>query len=134
PSAFCLKKRRVRIQGEVIVCPRLFGDREDGQRFRPVEGENFSSNRPGPGGEVHLFREYVRGDSLRQVYWKKSASIGRWIVKQTELEAGRAVQVVVDPYRPRGVSEEQFEGMISAAATFIYDALRRALDVVLSLT
>ncbi len=133
PFAFFLKKRRVRIQGEVIVFPRLFGDREDGQRFRPVEGENFSSNRPGPGGEVHSFREYVRGDSLRQVYWKKSASIGRWIVKQTEVEAARAVHVVVDPFKPRRASDDDFEEMVSAAATFIHQALGRDLEVSLTL-
>ena len=32
------------------------------------------------GTEIHSFREFVRGDSLRQVYWKKSASLGRWIM------------------------------------------------------
>jgi hypothetical protein len=41
--------------------------------------------------------------------------------------------VVVNPYRPRGVSDDDFERMISEAATFIYYALRRDLDVVLSL-
>ena len=133
PFGFFLKKRRVRISGEVIVFPRLLDEDQGRERFRPVEGELHPAGRLGAGTDVHSFREYVRGDSLRQVYWKKSASLGRWIMKQTELEAGRAVQVVVDPYRPRGVSEEQFEGMISAAATFIYDALRRDLDVVLSL-
>src|SRR5260221_6365911 len=133
PFAFFLKKRRVRIHGEVIVFPRLLGDREDGQRFRPVEGENFSSNRPGPGGEGHSFREYVRGDSRRQVYWKKSASIGRWIVKQTEVEAARAVHVVVDPFKPRRASDDDFEEMVSAAATFIHQALGRELEVSLTL-
>ncbi|MDQ6801728.1 MAG: DUF58 domain-containing protein, partial [Acidobacteriota bacterium] len=72
-------------------------------------------------------------DSVRQVYWKKSASMGRWIVKQTEVEAARVVHVVVDPYKPRGVADEDFEHMISEAATFIYDSLQRNLDVMLSL-
>ena len=85
------------------------------------------------GTDVHSFRDYVRGDSVRQVAWKKSASLGRWIMKQTEVEAARIVHVVVDPYKPRGAAEEDFEEMISEAATFIYDALRRDLDVMLSL-
>src|SRR5438552_18559718 len=133
PFGFFLKKRRARISGEVIVFPRLLDEETPRERFRSVDGEQHPSNRAGIGTDVHSFREYVRGDSFRHIYWKKSASLGRWIMKQTEMEASRAVQVVVDPYRPRGVSEEQFEGMISAAATFIYDALRRDLDVVLSL-
>jgi uncharacterized protein (DUF58 family) len=90
-------------------------------------------SRPGAGTEIHSFREYVRGDSLRQVYWKKSASHGRWIIKQTELEAGRAVHIVVDPFKPRGVSTEEFELMISHAATFLHDALERDLEVMLSM-
>src|SRR5205807_8788227 len=133
PFGFFLKKRRVRMDGEVVVCPRLLEVTESRERFRAVEGELFASHRPGPGHEVHSFRDYVRGDSLRHVAWKKSASLGRWIIKQTELEAGRAVHVAVDPFKPHEVSEEAFERMISEAATRVYDATRRKLDVILSL-
>ena len=133
PFGFFLKKRRVRISGEVIVYPRLLADSSDRERYRPATGELATANRPGPGGEIHSFRDYARGDSLRHIYWRKSASVGRWIMKQTDLEAARTVHVVVDPYRPRGVSEEEFEEMISAATTFIYYGLQRDLDIVLSL-
>ncbi len=133
PFGFFFKKRRVRIRGEVIVFPQLLDEDPAREQFRPVEGELHSSNRPGIGTEIHSFRDYVRGDSVRQVYWKKSASLGRWIMKQTEVEAARVVHVVVDPYKPRNVSDEEFEQMIREAATFIYDALRRELDVMLSL-
>lgn len=133
PFAFFLKKRRVRLGGEVIVFPRLLGDDDAAERFRPVVGENFPSNRPGAGSEIHSFRDYAPGDSLRQVYWKKSASAGRWIVKQTEIDAARAVHVVVDPYKPRRATDDDFEEMVSAAATFIHNALRRELEVVFTL-
>ncbi len=133
PFGFFLKKRRVRIDGQVVVFPRLLDHETPSERFRAVEGEQHPSNRPGPGTEIHSFREFVRGDSLRHVYWKKSASLGRWIIKQTEVEAARAVQVVIDPYKPRGVSDDDFEQMISEAATFLYDIIRRPLDVVVSL-
>lgn len=133
PFGFFLKKRRVRIGGEVVVFPRLLDEETARERFRTIDGELYPSNRPGPGTEIHSFREYVRGDSLRHVYWKKSASLGRWIIKQTEVEAARAVHVMVDPYKPRRVSEDDFDQMISEAATFIYDLLRRPLDVMVSL-
>lgn len=132
PFGFFLKKRRVRIDGEVIVYPQILDEETTRERFRAVEGELFAANRPGAGHEVHSFRDYARGDSLRHVAWKKSASLGRWIIKQTELEAGRAVHVAVDPFKPRGVSEESFERMISEAATLVFDALRRELDVIIS--
>jgi Uncharacterized conserved protein (some members contain a von Willebrand factor type A (vWA) domain) len=132
PFGFFLKKRRARLAGEVVVFPRLLGEESSRERFRVIEGEEHPSNRIGGGTDVHSFREYVRGDSLRRVHWKKSASLGRWIIKQTEVEAGRALHVVVDPYRPKYVSEEIFEEMISDAATFLHEALRRELHITFS--
>ncbi len=133
PFGFFLKKRRVRIQGEVIVFPKLIADSPERDRYRPATGELATANRPGPGGEIHSFRDYARGDSLRQIYWRKSASVGRWIMKQTDLEAARTVHVVVDPFRSRDVTDEEFEEMISAATTFIYHGVNRGLDIMLSL-
>jgi uncharacterized protein (DUF58 family) len=133
PFGFFFKKRRAHIRGEVVVFPRLLDEETERERFRSVEGELHPSNRAGIGTDVHSFREYVRGDSMRHVYWKKSASLGRWIMKQTEVEVARAVQVVIDPFKPRSASDDDFERMISEAATFIFDALRRNLDVMLSM-
>lgn len=133
PFGFFLKKRRLRIATEVVVFPRIGAEEEARTRFRTITGEQTSSNRAGLGTEIHSFREFVRGDSLRHVYWKKSASIGRWIMKQTELDAGRALHVVVDPYKPRAASEDEFEEMVSTATTLIYHAVRRDLDLTLSL-
>ncbi len=133
PFGFFLKKRRLRVESEVIVYPRILAEDMAQERFRPVIGEESTATRPGAGSELHSFREYVRGDSMRQVHWKKSASLGRWIMKQYEAEASRSVHVVVDPYKPRTVSEDEFEEMIASAATFLYHAVQRGLDVTLVL-
>ena len=133
PFGFFLKKRRLRMGGEVIVFPRLLAESSARERFRPATGDQSTANMPGPGSEIHSFREYVRGDSMRQVYWKKSASIGRWIIKQTDLDAARTIHVMVDPFKPRGVTDDAFEEMVSAATTFVYHSLRRGLDVILTL-
>jgi uncharacterized protein (DUF58 family) len=133
PFGFFLKKRRPQLTGDVIVFPRLLGDDIPRDRFRPVRGELKSANRIGGGSDIHSFRDFVRGDSLRRVHWKKSASLGRWIIKQTEVETGRSVHIVVDPYQPRDVSEESFEEMISEAATFLDDALKSGLEVAFSI-
>jgi uncharacterized protein (DUF58 family) len=133
PFGFFLKKRRVRITGEVVVFPRLLEDRGSQDRFRSFAGEHSTANRIGAGSELHSFREYQRGDSPRQVYWRKSASLGRWIVRQTELESSKVIHVVVDPYKAPAVTDDEFEEMISAAATYIDDALERGVDVVLTL-
>jgi uncharacterized protein (DUF58 family) len=133
PFGFFLKKRRLRINSEVVVYPRLLGDPDDHDAFQPSTGEETPVNRAGHGSEIHGFRDYAAGDSMRQVYWKKTASMGRLVVKQTDADATRIVHVVVDPYRPARVSEETFESMISEAATYIHHALAREMEVVLSL-
>ena len=133
PFGFFLKKRWLRIESDVVVYPRILPGDVGRERFRPSLGEQSTANRPGQGTELHSFREYLRGDSLRHVYWKKSASMGRWIIKQTDVEAARSVHVVVDPYKPLHVTDEAFEAMVSEAATFIHHAVARDLDVVLAL-
>lgn len=133
PFGFFLKKRRVKISSDVVVYPRILGDDTAHDRFRPSSGDESAANRPGAGSEIHSFREYVRGDSLRHVHWKKSASLGRWIMKQTDAEAAKSVHVVVDPYKPPTASEETFERMISEAATFLWNATQQNFDVTLSL-
>jgi uncharacterized protein (DUF58 family) len=133
PFGFFLKKRRVKIRGEMIVFPRLLDEEVQRERLRPTTGEQASANRPGMGSEIHSFRDFAEGDSFRHINWKKSASVGRWIVKQTDLDAARAVHVVVDPYRPPGTSDDEFEYMVSEAATFIHHVLQRGVDVILQM-
>jgi len=133
PFGFFFKKRRLRVTSEVIVYPPILAEDGTREQFHPVVGEQSTANRPGPGTEVHSFRDYVRGDSLRHVHWKKSASLGRWIMKQPEAEAARSVHVVVDPYKPKGATDEELERMIAEAATFVFHAARRGFDVTLSL-
>ncbi len=133
PFGFFLKKRRLRISSDVVVYPRILGDDAVHDRFQPLAGEQSVANRPGSGTEIHSFREYARGDSLRHLHWKKSASLGRWIMKQTDAEAAKAVQVVVDPYKPATVSDESFEQMIAEASTFVWNAVQQNFDVMLSM-
>jgi uncharacterized protein (DUF58 family) len=133
PFGFVLKKRRLRAESDVVVYPPILADDAPLERFRAVIGDDDVAGRPGAGNEIHSFREYVRGDSLRLVHWKKSASLGRWIMKQTEADAARSLHVVVDPYKPRTASEEEFELMIASAATLVYHAVRREMDVTLSM-
>ena len=132
PFGFFLKKRRLRLSSELVVYPQLLGATAS-DRYRATSGEQTSANRPGISSEIHSFREYTRGDSLRHVHWKKSASLGRWIMKQTDAEASKSVHVVVDPFLPREAPKDDFEEMVASAATFVYHATRDGFDVTLSL-
>jgi uncharacterized protein (DUF58 family) len=133
PFGFFLKKRQLRIASDLVVYPRLVDRHLIEERFRAVAGSESGADRIGSGTDVYAFREFAAGDSFRDVYWKKSAGTGRMITKQMELDAARAVYVIVDPYLPPGASLDEFERMVSDATTFVHDAIERELDVVLSL-
>jgi uncharacterized protein (DUF58 family) len=133
PFGFVLKKRRLRVESEVVVYPRIRSDDASHERFRATLGDDAAAGRPGAGSEIHAFREYARGDSLRQVHWKKSASLGRWIMRQPEADAARSLHIVVDPYKPPRVSVASFEDMISEAATLVYHAVAQEMDVTLTM-
>ena len=133
PFGLLLKKRRAKLGGSVIVYPRRLEKTPE----RKVTGSRsidlVPRRRVGSGADIHGFREYVRGDNLRHVHWKKSAGLGRWIMKQHEEETAPSVTVAIDPVRPASASEEAFEEMISSAATLLRDAIDDDLDVALIL-
>ncbi|MGA7616067.1 MAG: DUF58 domain-containing protein [Thermoanaerobaculia bacterium] len=132
PFGLFLKKRKVHLDGEAIVYPRLLETSGEIWRHMETLGDSVPQHRSGQSGSgVYGYREYMRGDSLRRIHWKRSASLGRWIIKQPEREVRRAIAVVVDPVLPPGRSEEDFEGMISAAATYLRDALATGSEVTL---
>ncbi|MHB9002143.1 MAG: DUF58 domain-containing protein, partial [Thermoanaerobaculia bacterium] len=93
PFGLFLKKRTVNVGSEAIVFPKLLEEEESPRPVGRPENGAIETHRAGPGSELLGFREYVRGDSLRQVHWKKSASLGRWIMKQSELDAAHVVRI-----------------------------------------
>jgi uncharacterized protein (DUF58 family) len=129
PFNIFLKRRALRVKSETIVYPQLLERSEMAAVVAAMEGEETPIERMGPGVDIFGFREYVRGDSLRQLHWKKSASLGRWIIKQPQSDAGRTIAIVVDPVMPRSATEPQFERMISAATTLVHEALEQGMEV-----
>lgn len=133
PFGLFIKKRRIALDSAVIVYPRLLPDTLEQTASSSGAVDVVPRRRPGSGAEIHGFRDYVRGDNLRHVHWKKSAAVGRWIMKQHEEESAPAVVVAIDPVKPAGASDEAFETMISAATTLLHDAIEDDLDVALIL-
>lgn len=129
PFAFFMKKRKVALTGNAIVYPKLLDDRSLRDDFAPTLGERTQRNAAGPGSEIFAFREYVRGDSLRHVHWKKSASVGRWVMKQSQQDSNPIVAISFDPFMPPGEDRERFEQLVSEAATAVRNAIEQGYDV-----
>lgn len=133
PFGLFFKKRRAPLQGEVLVFPKLLEDWKERLGADSRSADAFPQRRIGSGTDIHGFREYVRGDSLRYIHWKKSAAIGRWVMKQLEEESARSLVIAIDPVLPPGEPEERFEQMISEATTLIHEALGNGAEVTLIL-
>ncbi|ELZ34085.1 hypothetical protein C474_03970 [Halogeometricum pallidum JCM 14848] len=108
----------------VLVFPRVrrlsAGARHDLWTLHDAE---FSSRRE----EFDRLREYVRGDSLRDVHWKSSAKRGDLIVKEFVAEAdASAVRVAAGGARAAG------DEMAEAAATLCLAFVRSGVPVTLS--
>lgn len=131
PFALFLKKRRVRVEATTLVFPRLVdvGEIDPGTAER--RGEIDSQQRVGIGPELFGLREYTKGDSVRQIHWKKSAALGRMVTIQSAAESSSIVKVVIDPHLPTGRPVEDFELMISRATSYVHDRLEAGCQVIL---
>lgn len=81
----------------------------------------------GPGLSVISLRDYVPGDSLRLVHWKRSARTGVMMTKETEQETERAVTVVLD-----GGLGAAFEQGLSVATSLVLELDRQMIPFALA--
>lgn len=132
PFGLFLKRRVVRTEADVIVFPKLLSAGEARPRI-PELGDLSSHPLPGEGQEIYALRDYVPGDPVRHIHWKKSAGLGRWIIKQHAADATRSLHLNLDIYLPAGVPRNRFEELVSEAATVVRDAHASGTEVVLHL-
>ncbi|TYL45861.1 DUF58 domain-containing protein [Nocardioides sp. BGMRC 2183] len=78
----------------------------------------------------HALREYVRGDDLRHVHWRSSASADRLLVRQYQETRRNSVAVLVDEDSGAYASADDVELAASVAASVIVRALTDDFDVV----
>ena len=81
----------------------------------------------GPGLSVVSLRDYVPGDSLKLVHWKRSARTGVLLTKETEQETERAVTVVLD-----GALGAAFEHGLSVATAIVLELDRMMVPFALA--
>lgn len=132
PFGLFLKRKVVQTEAELVVFPELLSAREARPDI-PEQGDLETFPRRGDGQEIYALRDYVPGDSLRHIHWKKSAGRGKWIVKQHAADASGSLHVTLDTYLPPGLPESRFEEIVSEAATLVRDAHASGTDVTLHL-
>ena len=77
----------------------------------------------------HAIREYVPGDSRRQVHWKSTAKTGRLMVRQYEESRRSRMAIVLAAATNEYTDADEYELAVSAAASLGLRAVRDARDI-----
>jgi uncharacterized protein (DUF58 family) len=114
----------------LLVLPRLGRLTEGwtGRRLEALAGVDRHSFRPGMEGDFYGVREWRSGDSRRLIHWRRSARLGKLVVRQFAQPRSRDVAVVLDLWQPERPTAEQLANVelaVSFAATVLADACRK---------
>ena len=77
----------------------------------------------------HAIREYVPGDSRRQIHWKSTAKTGQLMVRQYEESMRARIAVVLSCAREEYLDDDEYELAVSVAASMSVQGLRDGRDV-----
>ncbi len=125
PFSLFEKWRELQNEGELLVYPALlptpipFGSgKEEGDQSGVTKGR---------GTETRELRDYRSEDEVRSIHWKRSASLGRPVVREFEREASLVLALVVD--NAPHVATAELEEDLSRAAYLVERALARGYSV-----
>ncbi len=112
PFALFEKSMDAPAQTSILVYPEPSGTGEDGAS-RAANGGATAAGRQG--SAIRGVREHMPADAVRDIHWKASARMGKWMVKERENEAAPVSDVRLPVPCPPG----ELEPLISRACAFV---------------
>jgi uncharacterized protein (DUF58 family) len=128
PFAFLTKTRRVPLQREIVVYPRIEANDRFLEILPRVRGEWESFVR-GRGSDLHSIREYGPDDSARHVDWKATAKSGTLKVREFTREDERKLRIVFDNPEIGAISESEYERAVEVAASLAWHFVEQNAEV-----
>jgi uncharacterized protein (DUF58 family) len=132
PLGLFRKYRRARLAREIVVYPL-----PETIPVPEIPPEDPRGGRPHPhlrggGTDIRTLREFAPGDDPRDLHWKQSARMRRWIVREREAERDRVLFLAIenaltDPSDPDALA--RFERAVSRAAGAALLLLSRGSEV-----
>ena len=113
------KWRELDGEDELLVYPALLPDAFS-EGAAQEEGDQAGSSR-GRGTETRELREYRDGDETRAIHWRRTAAIGKPVVREYEREAASVLSIVLDNRARRDAAaawDESFEHASRARPTW----------------
>jgi uncharacterized protein (DUF58 family) len=131
PFSLFRKSRRSTLSSEIIVYPALVPIPV--QVLRALDQGEESLGRLGRRGEFYGIREFRDTDDPRDIYWRKSARMGRPLICQHRIPAGRKLTIYLDNYEKAEVLApediDRREMAISRAASIAVHFIQSGFSV-----
>jgi uncharacterized protein (DUF58 family) len=130
PFALFEKWREVERAGELLIFPTPLATTLPEGLLRE-QGERGGSAR-GRGTETRELREYRIDDEVRMIHWRRTASLGKPVVRELEQDASSLFSILLDNRRGAedGEAWEQgFEQNVSRASYLVERGLSRGYSV-----
>ncbi|HEX6242740.1 MAG TPA: DUF58 domain-containing protein [Polyangiales bacterium] len=130
PFALFEKWRELDLAGELLIFPKPL-PMPLPQGMYKERGERGGSAR-GRGSETRELRDYRQDDEMRMIHWRRSASLGKPVVRELEQEASSLFSIRLDNYRAPTDGDDwltRFEENVSRAAYLVERGLARGYAV-----
>jgi uncharacterized protein (DUF58 family) len=132
PLGLFRKYRRASLAREIVVYPA-----PETVPLPEIPPEDARGGRPHPrsrggGSDIRTLREFSPGDDPRDVHWKQSARMRRWIVREREAERDRVLFLAVENALPAAgdpAALARFETAIARCAGAALLLLSRGAEV-----
>ena len=132
PLGLFRKYRKARLGQEIVVYPLPLST---GVPEIPPEDARGGRSHPrarGGGFDIRTLRDFSPGDDPRDLHWKQSARMRRWIVREREAERDRVLFLAVDNALPWPADSEalgRFEKAVARCAGQALLLLSRGAEV-----
>lgn len=115
PFALFEKSMDVTPDSELIVYPEPTEPAEPAKRRNAPETQGAAKPAGREGDSIRGARVHLPSDAVRDIHWKASARMGRWMVKERERNADK----VFDLRLPASSPAPDFERLVSGACGFV---------------
>ncbi len=124
PFGFLRKDIGTGLREEILVWPAPTEYRRHANVFARHTSNGRRAARAGTSGDLMALRHYAAGDSHRLIHWKATARTGKLLVRQHAAESTEMFSIWLCTDAEVWSRPEQFELLISLAATLAEDLFR----------
>ena len=128
PFGFFIKGARFKESREVLVYPHVTPWNKLIPDIAHGEGGVISKPHKGRGEDIFAIREYLPGDTSRDIHWRSTAKHSQAMVKEYEMPGIKKVHIVLDTSMTRKITPSElnsFEERVSKAASLAYHLLKQ---------